>query len=186
MRRIVVSVSMFALVVGLFALSQHPDVGAWKGTSEAGEHPLVGSWMVVLTVEGQGPIEITNLITFAADGTVLAASGGQLPGLPAVFGSGLVLTEGHGAWAVASERSAEATFRFLTLDQTGGIASTNTSRMAVEADAGGNSLTGAFTLDLVSPSGNSMGAGRGTLRAERIAVEPMAVEASPIAASPTA
>lgn len=178
MRRIVVSVPVIALVVGLLASGVRPGAGVVQGTPAAEGDPLIGSWLVLVTFEGQGSIEFTNLITFTDEGTVLAASGGQLPGLPSVFSTGLVLTEGHGAWTPTGERGAAATFRFLTLDQAGGIASTNTSRLAVDVDPSGNALTGTFTLDLVSPSGNPMGTGRGTLRAERIGIEPMATPAA--------
>ncbi len=185
MRRIVVTLSLLAVVAALVA-GRQPGTGAHQGTPAAGEHPLVGSWEVLVAFEGEGPIEVTNLITFTDEGSILAASGGQLPSLPGVFATGMVLTEGHGAWAATGERTAEGTFRFLTLDQVGGIASTNTARMAVEVDPTGNALTGSFALDLVSPNGNSMGGGRGTLRAERIAVEPVATPAAtPSAAGPT-
>ena len=185
MRRIVVIISLLAVVAALVA-GRGPGTDAQQVTPAAGAHPLVGSWEVLVTFEGQGPIEVTNLITFTREGSVLAASGGQLPSLPGVFASGLVLTEGHGAWVATGERTADATFRFLTLDQVGGIASTNTARMAVEVDPTGNALTGSFALDLVSPNDNPMGGGRGTLRAERIVVEPVgSPAATPAAASPT-
>lgn len=184
MRRITVIVVLLTAVVGLLAT---PNRSTGQGTPAAGDHPLVGSWQILVTFEGQGPIEVTNLVTFTDEGTVLAASGGQLPAQPGVFASGLVLTEGHGAWVAMGPRTAEATFRFLTLHQAGGISSTNTARLTVEADAAGSTLTGSFALDLVSPNGNPMGAGRGSLRAERIAVEPAATPtATPMAATPAA
>jgi hypothetical protein len=182
MRQVSVIVSIVAVVlVGLLGPGRLTGLRAQEATPASGNHPLVGSWEVQLAFEGQGPVELTNLITFGGEGVVLAASGGQLPGVPAVFGSGLVLTEGHGAWEATGERGAVATFRFLTLDQVGGISSTNTASMTVEIDAGGDAFAGSFALDSVSPDGNPMGSGRGTLRAVRIGIEPMA---SPVASPP--
>jgi hypothetical protein len=178
-RWIVVVVSVF---VGIAAVvGPGWGVGAGQERPSLTEHPLVGSWQVEVSFEGMGPVTVTNLISFGGDGIVLAASGGQLPTMPAVAGTGLALTEGHGAWIATGERTAEAAFRYLTLDQSGGISSTNTARMAVEVDAGGDAYGGAFTLDLVSPDGNPMGSGRGTLRGERIGVEPGALGATPVA-----
>lgn len=162
-----------------------PAAGArqGQGTGNAAVHPLVGSWEVRVRFEGDRPIEVTNLITFTADGGILAASGGELPNIPGVFGTGLVLTEGHGAWLATGERTADGTFRSLTLGQTGGISSTNTARMSVTVDATGDAYTGDFSFESVSPSGNSMGMDRGTLSATRITVEPPALTA---AATPVA
>ena len=185
MRRIPVTLSLLAVVAALIAGPQAGS-GAQQATPVGQDHPLVGSWQVLVAFEGKGPIEVTNLITFTDEGSVLAASGGQLPSLPGVFATGMVLTEGHGAWAATGERTAEGTFRFLTLDQVGGIGSTNTARMTLEVDAGGNALTGTFALDLVSLNGNSMGGGQGTLRAERIAVESVGTPAASPVASPVA
>lgn len=190
MRRFSVFTSLVAVVlVGLLGLGREGGLRAQEPA--LADHPLVGSWEVGLVVEGQGPVELTNLISFGDEGNVLAASGGLLPGVPAVFGSGLVLTEGHGTWQATGERTAVATFRFLTLDQAGGISSTNTASMTIELDPTGEAFAGSFALDLVSPDGNPMGAGRGTLRAERIGVQPMASPAagpgaSPVAATPAA
>ena len=185
MRRLAVVIPALTAVLAVFAARAQSGAGAGQATPTAG-HPLVGSWQVQVVFEGVGPVTVTNLITFGGDGTVTAASGGQLPTLPSVAGTGLMLTEGHGAWAATGERSAEASFRFLTLDQSGGISSTNTVRMAVDLDPTGYAYTGSFAMDLISPAGNPMGAGQGSLRAERIGVEPMVPTATPAGASPVA
>lgn len=179
MRRMAMIVSMAVAVV---AAGWLPALAANQGSSGEERHPLVGSWEVVISYEGQGAITVANLVTFGADGTLLAASAGQLPDIPGVFGTGLVLTEGHGAWAATGERSADGTYRSLTLDQTGSISSTNVARMSVAVDPSGNSYSGTFSLELISPNGNPMGSGMGTVRAERISVESLA---TPIA-TPTA
>lgn len=180
-----VAVVIVALAV-ILAAGRLPGVGARQGTGEEANHPLVGSGEVTVSFDGEGPIEVTNLSTFTDEGAVLAANGGQLPTIPGVQGTGLLLTEGHGAWQATGERTADGTFVFFTLDQTGGISSTNTVRMSVEVDASGESYGGVFTLDAVSPAGNSMGSDRGTLRATRIGVEAPALPPATPAASPVA
>lgn len=173
MPRTTAAVPLLVVALVLSVVGLGTGVGASQATPPPVGHPLVGSWQVEVSFEGIGPLTITNLITFGADGTVLAASGGQLPTLPAVAGTGLVLTEGHGAWVATGGRRADATFRYLTLDQTGGISSTNNARMAIEVDPTGDAYVGTFVLDLTSPNGNPMGSGQGSLRAERIEVEPL-------------
>ncbi len=171
MRRMAVIVSVVAAVM---AAAWLPALGAGQGTAGEARHPLVGSWEVLISYEGATAIEVTNLATFGADGTLLVASAGQLPNIPGVFGTGLVLTEGHGAWAATGERTADVTYRSLTLDQTGSISSTNIARMSLAVDPSGDAYSGTCSLELISPNGNSMGSGTGTVRAERIAVEPPA------------
>src|SRR5690242_1965017 len=73
-------------------------------------HPLVGSWRVTVSYADQPAATLTNLITYTADGGVLAASTSQLPAVPGAAGTGLTVTEGHGAWAATGARSADATF----------------------------------------------------------------------------
>lgn len=101
MRRTPILVSVIAMILaGLLAVGRLPIAGAQEEPSTAG-HPLVGSWLVGVKLEGQAPgaplpSELTSLITYFADGKVLVANAGQLPPLPP--GSGLFFTEGHGQW----------------------------------------------------------------------------------------
>lgn len=179
-----VSTPTFAVALLLVAFGRLPATEAQTGTPVPDRHPLVGSWSVVLTFAGStgtGGPELPSLVTYTADGSVLVANAGQLPSsLPPA--SGLFFTEGHGTWLPTGERTADATFRFLVLNQTGGLASTSTVRTSVEVDAGSDAYAGSFTIDLISPSGNPTGTERGVFRATRIPVEPLG---TPMAANPT-
>lgn len=175
MRRnsILVTVAAVALI-GLLAVG---DLSATLAQEDASttDHPLVGSWLVAVTLEGQEPgaplpTELTSLVTYFADGNVLVAKAGQLPPLPP--GSGLFFTDGHGQWVTTGESTADATFVSLILDQTGGLSSTNTTRTSVEVDTTTDVYTGTFVIESESPTGNSVKAERGTFQATRIQEEP--------------
>lgn len=175
MRRTPLLVSVVAVIlVSLFAVGRVGLTGAQEEQSLAA-HPLVGSWLVSVTLRDQDPgaalpPELTSLITYFADGNVLVANAGQLPPLPP--GSGLFFTEGHGNWVATGETSAEALYVSLVLDQTGGLSSTNTGSVTVEVDAAGNTYTGSFTIDATSTTGNTTGVQQATVEATRIQVEP--------------
>lgn len=179
MPRFAVSVSVLAVVlVGLLAAGGLPGTTAHEGTPAATGHPLVGSWQVTYTFAGQTqpPVQLISLATYAADGTVVVANAGQLPVVP--LGAGLFFTGGHGAWSPSGANGAEATYRFLMLDQSGGLASVNTVRSTVEVDATGDANVGTFMLDMVTPRGTPFAPqASGTFEATRIQVEAMAATA---------
>ena len=167
------SIFVTVCAVTFFALLAAPQLPVSRAQDLAG-HGLVGTWLVSVSLEGQGPgapvsPEVTSLVTYFADGNVLVANAGQIPPLPP--GSGLFFTEGHGRWVATSDTAATASYVSLALDQAGGLSSTNTTQATVEVDTTGDAYTGSFALESVSPSGNSMGAQQGTFQAERIGVE---------------
>jgi hypothetical protein len=186
-RRAIGVVVLVVAVAGLFGMGQRAELSAQEATPMASGHPLVGSWNVTIAFEGTSTVKLPSLITYTAEGTVLVANAGQLP-LSLSPASGLFFTEGHGTWRATGERTADATFVFLILDQTTGLAATSTTRTSVAVDASGNAYTGRFESDTISPSGNSMGSERGTVQATRIQVQPLGGQgvATPVAATPTA
>ncbi len=197
MRRLAVPVAVLAVtIVGLLAGRGLPGARAHDGTPipTAGTpipvgHPLVGSWRVTFAFEAQNqpPVELISLATYTSDGTLVVANAGQMPSLP--LGAGLFLTEGHGAWVPTGERAADATFVFVMLDQSGGLASINTARTSLEVNATGDAYVGTFTLDMVEPEGNPFAPpARGTFEAIRIQVEPPGISfaATPAVGSPAA
>lgn len=175
MRRISILVSVVALVIaGSLAVGRLPTTRAQQQPATAG-HPLVGSWLVSVSVEGRAPgaglpSDVTSLVTYFGDGNVLVANAGQLPPLPP--GSGLFFTEGHGQWVATGNSSAESSFVSLVLDQTGGLSSTNTAGTTVEVDASGNAYAGQFTIESTSSTGSAMGAQQASVEATRIQVAP--------------
>lgn len=181
MRSLRHSTWVIVLLLGGLAVVGLPT-GAAPATPVAAGHLVTGSWDVGFALTSRPAVDVSSLFTFGADGTLLVANAGQLPGsLPP--GSGLFFTEGHGAWIATGDRQAGATFRFLVIDQTAGIVSTGIVRLELEVDQSGNALDGAFALDLLSSEGNPTGTEWGTLRATRIQVEPLG---TPTAATPVA
>lgn len=176
MRRTSILVSVIALVVvGSLAVGRLSTTTRAQAQPSMAGHPLVGSWLVSVSLEGQAPGEglpsdVPSLVTYFADGNVLVANSGQLPPLPP--GSGLFFTEGHGQWAATGERSAEASVVSLVLDQTGGLSSTNTAGTTVEVDASGNTYAGSITIESTSSTGGSMGGQQASVEATRIQVAP--------------
>jgi hypothetical protein len=174
MRRSLFLAPLVAVVlVSLLAIGRAGLTGAQEEQSLAA-HPLVGSWLVSVTLQGQEPgaalpPEVTSLITDFADGNVLVANAGQLPPLPP--GSGLFFTEGHGSWVATGEGSAEAIHVSLVLDQTGALSNTNTGSASVEVDATGDAYTGSLTIESTSAIGNVAGVRQATVEATRIQLE---------------
>jgi hypothetical protein len=147
--------------------------------------PLVGSWAVAVTVQGQPPLVLPNLATFAADGTVVVAAPPRLPELPGTGGTTDLFSGGHGAWIASGERGARVRFAFLVSDQNGQFASTNTVRGILEVDATGNAYLGSFDLDIADPTGHVIASSSGTWQAVRIAVGPREPIAAPLGATPS-
>ena len=174
-------VAAAVLLGSILAAGRLPVLAAQSETAAIESHALVGSWEVALSFESTAPAIEKELATFGADGTLLVATTGELPSMPAT-GSDLLFTEGHGVWTATGEQTADATFKFLMLDPSGGVFSTTTVRMALETNASGDGYGGAFTLTSISPDGAAMGEGRGTVEATRIVVEPLdSVAATPAA-----
>lgn len=175
MRRTSILVFGVAFVLVGFLAAGHLPLAHAQGQPSTSSHPLVGSWLVSVSLEGQAPgtglpSDVTSLVTYFADGNVLVANAGQLPPLPP--GSGLFFTEGHGQWVATGERSAEARFVSLVLDQTGGLSSTNTASTTVEVEPAGNAYTGSIAIESTSSTGGSMGVQRANVEATRIQVSP--------------
>jgi hypothetical protein len=149
-----------------------PVLAAQSETAAMDSHALVGSWEVALSFDSTTPAIVNELGTFGADGTLLVATTGELVAIPTA-GSDLLFTEGHGVWTATGEQTGDATFKYLMLDPSGGVFSTSTIRMRLEADASGDGYGGSFTLTSISPDGAAMGEGRGMIEATRIVVEPL-------------
>lgn len=163
--------------VAMFAGAR--SLAAQEGAGATTAHPLVGAWFVAVTYETEAPAALTNLATFTADGNLLVANAGQLPNVPP--GAGLVFTEGHGAWEATGERTAQATSVYLTVNQSGGIASVNTARATIEVDASGDRYTGEASLSIAGPDEGDTVEMFATIDATRITVEPMGAAATPTA-----
>jgi hypothetical protein len=173
----------------LVAASRATGGQAHEGTPGPAPHPLVGSWRMTGEFAEQGtgqPVgAVDSIITFTADGNVLVANPIQLPDVPA--SAGLFFTEGQGAWQATGARGGDVTFVYLTLDQTGHLATTNIVRLQVETDVAGSVAIGEFVLDSISESSGPFSPQpRGTFEATRIEVVPIdAPLATPETGTPT-
>jgi hypothetical protein len=126
----------------------------------ANAEKLLGSWNVEISTPNQGTFPA--LITFSADGSVIASES------PLPFES-----SGHGSWV--SSNDGEAAFTFVALF--GGEEGKNTGKLTVvgtlQFDAGNNSWSGPFKINVVDASGQDLAADAGTFSMTHIAVEPL-------------
>ena len=170
-----------ALALALVAFGSGQPAGAQQqerapAASRLAGHPLVGSWALTATFEGQQqlPPPVANLVTFTSDGTVVTAIPPRLPGQtgsPPV--QDLLRSAGHGAWAPATgagDGAAEVRFAFFVTDARGNLASIATVRGSIRPEGGGDGFGGTFVLDEADPAGSVTASLRGTVRATRIAV----------------
>jgi hypothetical protein len=141
-----------------------------EGDSTPAAHPLVGSWLVGVDVEGNPPLLLPNLASFTADGVVVVAAPPLLPELPGGTARNL-FSSGHGAWTSTSAEEAEVRFAFLVVDEDGNPVSLNVIDGHVQVGEDGESYTGEYTLTIHPASGEAEATASGTWRATRIAPE---------------
>jgi len=177
--RFVILAATLLLAVGGLLAGGRVHAAAQDETTGMAEHPLVGSWLVTVSFEDVRTVPLTSLVTYAADGNVLVANAGRTPYLPPE--AGLTFTGSHGVWAPTGERSADATFVFLTLDQDATVTDINTVRTAVEVDPSGDAYTGSALFEATNPDGSVTNAAPATFDATRIEVRPLAPAATPAA-----
>jgi hypothetical protein len=161
MVRLSVVVALVAVVAVVLVVAGRPGPGAVAQDATAG-HPVVGSWFLT---DPAFPDDPPSLAVFHADGVYLQADTDG--------------TVGVGSWDATGERSLAVTFVQQFGDETGVF--TVTIRAAGEVDAGGDTFTATYTIELTQPDGTSTGEyGPGTVTAERIAVEPMGTPVGPL------
>jgi hypothetical protein len=176
---------IIAVLMATFAMNalNEASMAAQSNESTGAGHTLVGSWLVVVEIEGQPPLRLPNLASFTADGVVIVSAPTLLPELPGGDTTRDVFSTGHGAWTAAGDRGADVRFVFLVVDERGNPDSINLIDGTLQVDAGGNAYTGQFTLTIVPAAGHAPAPVAGTWRATRIAVgaetvaPPMSVDA---------
>jgi uncharacterized cupredoxin-like copper-binding protein len=131
------------------------------------DSPAVGAWL--LDVGNGSGIAPTTAI-FHADGTYIQTDGDAVA---------------IGSWEATGPDTGALTITQYGFDETGAVGST-TIRATFEVPADGGSLTGTFTLEFMGPDGTSTGQmGPQAATGTRIAVEPMASDATPISPEPS-
>ena len=164
MRRVPVPFVVVAVVLlGLVALG-HPARGtvAQDDAAATAAHPAVGAWLLS---DPAFPDDPPTLVVFHADGTYVQADTEDV---------------GVGAWEATGERSLAVTFVVQFSDEAGATYAI-TIRATGEVDAGGDTFTATYTIELTMPDGTSAGEyGPGSVEGTRIAVEPMGTPVGPI------
>ena len=116
--------------------------------------PVVGTWVVAVTVEGATPLKLPNLVTFSADRTMTVAAPPVLPEVPGAAATAH-FSVGQGAWTPSGGNGADFVFAFLVSGEDGTLKSINTVHGAVEVDPNAGVYIGQFKLDIVRGDGTS-------------------------------
>ena len=155
--------AVLGIFVGALATA---TVAAAPGRAQTAPAPVVGTWIVAVTVEGPPSLTLPNLVTFAADGTMTVAAPPRLPELPAepeAYFSG-----GQGAWTASGQNGAKVVFAFVVSSPDGAFESINTVRGSLEVEPANKAYIGQFMLTIADKKGATIGASKGTWRAKRV------------------
>jgi uncharacterized cupredoxin-like copper-binding protein len=153
---------------------------AQEATPAMGGSGLVGAWQVVVTSAGEPTTPA--LVTFAADGVMLAA---DVPVQPLGPGQVAFISPGQGVWIAGPP----AAFTFVELLATadGSVVGSNVIRGEVTLSADGQTIRGPFQFDALDPSGKTLGGGQGTFTGTRMTVQPLGTPLTqPVMATPEA
>ncbi len=154
------------IVCGLIAVLGQPLYMEAAGPS------LVGSWQLLL-VPNTPPIPaipIQGLATFTSDGTVIETDASQVvPGLSASGAGTTYATPGHGIWQPGPAiTNLFVQFISVVANSDTSLYGKNTTTMTVALDSTGAKMRGAYTSQLVDPSGNVLKTISGTVTGQLI------------------
>ena len=186
MRRASVLLSVVTLVlIGLLVGGRVLGTTAQDASPVAAGQSFVGSWRITVNGVPNAPL-LPTIATFAADGTFIHTTPPVVPALPGSPYRLVFFSAGHGSWASAGMGAATVTFVHLTTDENGTYLGTQTVQGGLQLDGGGDDFTGVFTVEEADPLGNVVDSFAGTVRATRIAAEPLETSAvgSPEASTP--
>ena len=149
-----IALATLLLFAGIVAIGPaHAELGAQDVTTQG--HPLVGTWLV-----DNDPSMDNNVpenITFTSDGTLIDVNGSDST---------------LGVWQPTGPTTATITFSQYFGDDSGVYDGGYTVRASLEVSADGNSFTGEYTIELLSPDGATTGqAGPGTVTGTRVMAE---------------
>lgn len=130
-------------------------------------HPVVGTWRVSVEIPG-APSGLMNLATFSLDGGVIVAFPSPTPAAPDAGHQFEFWTPALGRWESTGNQSAALFFTSLGVDEHGASVGTHSITATLQADAGGQGLTGPFTIAITGPVGTTPGSVAGTIKATRI------------------
>jgi hypothetical protein len=130
-------------------------------------HPVVGTWRVSVAIPG-APAGMTNLATFSLDGGVIVAFPSPTPAAPGAGHQVEFWTPALGRWESTGDLSAAMYFTSLGVDEHGASVGTHSITATLQADAGGQGLSGPFTIAITGADAAALGSVAGTITATRI------------------
>lgn len=117
-----------------------------EGTGET-TNPLVGSWVVNVTTGSTAAPASAWLMTFAADGSLLATTDGAL------LESEGVETTGHGAWVETGSQTADFVFATIGVDASGIFQGTSSWRGSLTLSSSADDWSSSLMRDDAAPDG---------------------------------
>lgn len=164
MRRLFVPLVVFGLSV-LTSLAVSAQSGG--GDPSTGFGPVfTGTWQFVSQSPGQAAAP--GLVTFAADGTVIASGLPVQAAGPAV----VFISPAQGVWQAAGADNAMATVILLVADAQGHPRGSETDHLRLTLAPGGQTFQGKFTATVSDPTGKVENTLNGTLNGTRVAIAP--------------
>lgn len=133
-------------------------------------HPVVGTWRVAVEIPG-APSGMVNLATFSLDGGVVVAFPSPTKAAPGAGHQFEFWTPALGRWESTGNTSARLFFTSLGANEQGAVIGTHSISATVQADPGGQALSGPFTITIAGSDGTTVGSVSGTMKATRITPE---------------
>lgn len=130
-------------------------------------HPVVGAWRVSVAIPG-APAGLINLATFSLDGGVVVVFPSPTPVAPGAGHQFEFWTPALGRWESTGDQSAAIFFTALGVDEHGASVGAHSIAAMLQAAAGGESLTGSFTMTITGPDDATLGSVTGTITAARM------------------
>jgi hypothetical protein len=166
-RRALIAIPV-ATVLVLFAVTTPAAQVATGGTrlGDSGSKrskTITGAWFSTITPTLLPPF--VSLGTFTADGGITNTSSLSL-GLP-------LESPGHGQWVRIGRDRYAVTFLTVSADSAGTHILTSKVRARLQLSADGDAFTGVFQVDVFDPNGVLLVSDTGTVRSNRIKVEPL-------------
>ena len=134
----------------------------------AADEPLVGSWMVGVTLAG-GPLRV--LASFLPDGVAIRTAPLQQAAPSGLGVAKMFISTTHGAWNRISDTEFGLTLIGFAFDEAGKFLATQRIRAVLEVNETGETFTGSATTEFVGADGNLVASVSNTVQGSRILVE---------------
>ena len=162
---IALSLTMTFIITAFAAAQSRAHDASRKGPKTA----VVGTWLARVSPDPAppgappSPPPFAELLTFAADGTVLQTDAGFPP---------FAASPGHGSWVFVSRGVVDATYLKFLFDQQGQVAGAVQVKMRITLSSAGDAWSGTDEVRFLDPEGNVLVTSTGLSQASRVAAEP--------------